>query len=343
MPLGYIAVGPDRVIDTRLNNGPRVGAGSTLTVPVGTQYAGKSISVNLTVTNSLQPGFATLYACDQNQPATSSLNYRQTQAIANGVITKVSPQGTVCVFVNRSAHIILDIFGWFPSDAALTPVGPDRAIDTRLNNGPRVGAGSTLTVPVGTQYAGKSISVNLTVTNSLQPGFATLYACDQNQPATSSLNYRQTQARANGVITKVSPQGTVCVFVNRSAHIILDVFGVFPSDAALTPVGPDRVVDTRLNNGPRVGAGSTLTVPVGTQYAGKSISVNLTVTNSLQPGFATLYACDQNQPATSSLNYRQTEAIANGVITKVSPQGTVCVFVNRSAHIILDVFGLFPS
>jgi hypothetical protein len=27
----------------------------------------------------------------------------------------------------------------------------------------------------------------------------------------------------------VSAQGTVCVFLNQSAHVVLDVFGVFPS------------------------------------------------------------------------------------------------------------------
>ncbi|MEP6299574.1 MAG: hypothetical protein ABJ382_19810, partial [Ilumatobacter sp.] len=61
------------------------------------------------------PGFATLFACDQDQPGTSSLNYQAGQPIANGVITKVSAQGTVCVFVSQPAHVILDVFGDFPS------------------------------------------------------------------------------------------------------------------------------------------------------------------------------------------------------------------------------------
>jgi hypothetical protein len=93
-----------------------VGAGKTLTIPVGSQYAGKSISVSLTVPGALAPGFATLYACDQTPPATSSLNYQAGQPIANGVITKVSAQGTVCVFLNQSAHVIVNVFGLFPSD-----------------------------------------------------------------------------------------------------------------------------------------------------------------------------------------------------------------------------------
>jgi hypothetical protein len=119
-PPRYTAAGPDRAADTR--GGARVAADATLTVPVGSQYAGQSISVNLTVPGALAPGFATLYACDQPRPGTSSLNYQAGQAIANGVITKVSAQGTVCVYVNQSAHVVLDVFGEFPSEPPSTPV-----------------------------------------------------------------------------------------------------------------------------------------------------------------------------------------------------------------------------
>jgi len=45
----------------------------------------------------------------------------------------------------------------------------------------------------------------------------------------------------------------------------------------------------------------------------------------------------------SSLNYQPDQSIANGVITKVSATGTVCVFRNRQAHVVLDVFGVFSD
>jgi len=70
--------------------------------------------------------------------------------------------------------------------------------------------------------------------------------------------------------------------------------------------------------------------------------VNLTVPGAVGRGYATLYACDQPRPATSSLNYQPNQPIANGVITKVSAAGTVCVYLNQSAHVILDVLGVFP-
>ncbi|MDA9293186.1 fibronectin type III domain-containing protein, partial [bacterium] len=228
VPAAFAAVGPTRAIDTRVDGGERVSAGGALTVPVGAQYAGKSILVNLTTARAVASGFATLFACDQARPETSSLNFRAGQAIANGVITKVSAQGMVCVYVNQPTHVILDVFGVFESESAFAAVGPDRAVDSRSNGQGRVPAGQKLTVPVGAQYAGKSISVNLTTARAVASGFATLFACDQARPETSSLNFRAGQAIANGVITKVSAQGTVCVYVHQSTHVILDVFGVFP-------------------------------------------------------------------------------------------------------------------
>ena len=324
---GYRPIAPTRAVDTRDNGGARVPAGSKLVVDVGAQFASQSISVNLAATDAVGPGFATLFACDQDRPGTASLNFQAGEAISNGVITKVSAQGTVCVFVHQSTHLVLDVFGVFPSESAFAPVAPTRAVDTRDNGGARVPAGSELTVSVGAQYAGQSISVNLAATDAVGPGFATLFACDQDRPGTASLNFQAGEAISNGVITKVSAEGTVCVFVNQSTHLVLDVFGVFATLDAFAPVAPTRAVDTRDNGGARVPAGSKLVVDVGAQFASQSISVNLAATDAVGPGFATLFACDQDRPGTASLNFQAGEDISNGVITKVSAQGTVCVFV----------------
>ena len=114
--------------------------------------------------------------------------------------------------------------------------------------------------------------------------------------------------------------------IEPGCDVILDVFGVFPSNKNFAPVGPTRAVDTRANGGSLQAAGSTLTVNVGAGYANKSISVNLTIAGAVGSGFATLYACDQARPNTSSVNYQGGQAIANGVITKVSNTGNVCVY-----------------
>jgi len=223
------------------------------------------------------------------------------------------------------------------------PVAPTRVVDTRDNGGARRAAGSTLTVSVGAQYASQSISVNLAATDAVATGFATLFACDQDRPGTASLNFQAGEDISNGVITKVSAEGTVCVYVHQSTHLVLDVFGVFPSESAFAPVAPTRAVDTRDNGGARRAAGSTLTVSVGAQYASQSISVNLAATDAVATGFATLFACDQDRPGTASLNFQAGEDISNGVITKVSAEGTVCVYVHQSTHLVVDVFGVFAD
>ena len=233
--------------------------------------------MNLTVTGARRAGSRRCMRAIRISPDTSSLNYQTGQPIANGVITKVSAQGKVCVYVNRSAHIVLDVFGVFPSDSAFTPVGPDRAIDTRLNGRDPRGAGVDVDDSGGFAVCREVDFGELDGAGRWRVGSRRCMRAIRISPDTSSLNYQASQSIANGVITKVSAQGTVCVYVNQSAHVVLDVFGVFPSDSALTPVGPDRAIDTRLNGGIRVALVSTLTIPVGSQYAGKSISVNLTV------------------------------------------------------------------
>jgi hypothetical protein len=43
------------------------------------------------------------------------------------------------------------------------------------------------------------------------------------------------------------------------------------------------------------------------------------------------------------LNFQAGEDISNGVITKVSAEGTVCVYVHQSTHLVVDVFGVFAD
>ena len=343
-PDGYVAIEPDRVIDTRLTrNGVRLPANEVLTIDVGSQYAGQALAVNLTAVAAEAGGFAKLWACDQNIPGTSSLNFQPGPATANGVITDVSATGTVCVTLSQNGHVILDLFGVFPNDASFTANEPVRIADTRVDPGARLAPNEVLTVDVGTQFAGKSVAVNLTAVGAADIGFATLWACDQAAPGTSSLNFVAAQAMANGVITDVSAQGTVCVTLSQQGHAIVDLFGVFPSNDAFQAIEPTRVVDSRAGGAPRLAANQVLTIDVGSQYANQSIAVNLTAANVADVGFAVLWACDQAAPGTSSLNFVPNRATANGVITDVSAQGTVCVTLSQEGHAILDLFGVIPS
>jgi hypothetical protein len=42
------------------------------------------------------------------------------------------------------------------------------------------------------------------------------------------------------------------------------------------------------------------------------------------------------------LNYVPGSAVANGVVARLSAEGTVCVFTNQEIDLVVDVTGSFP-
>ena len=69
----------------------------------------------MTVTGTISPGFITLYPCDQPRPTASNLNYGTGTTVANNVIVKTSPTGTICFYNEAATHLITDINGYLPT------------------------------------------------------------------------------------------------------------------------------------------------------------------------------------------------------------------------------------
>ena len=66
------------------------------------------------------------------RPLASNLNYVPGQTVPNMVIAKVGDGGKVSLFTNAgTTHLIVDVMGWFPTDAYLQPLTPARLADTR--------------------------------------------------------------------------------------------------------------------------------------------------------------------------------------------------------------------
>ena len=49
-----------------------------------------------------------MYACDDDRPNASSLNYTADQTIPNAVITGLARDGTVCLYTLTTTHLIVD-------------------------------------------------------------------------------------------------------------------------------------------------------------------------------------------------------------------------------------------
>jgi hypothetical protein len=114
----YVEVPPTRAYDSRLpvNGGAKLGAGGTIELPIVGLVVppnARSVVLNVTATDSDGAGYLTVYPGGSPRPETSNVNYLTGQTIPNAVIVGLGPTGTVDVFSFASAHIIVDVVGYF--------------------------------------------------------------------------------------------------------------------------------------------------------------------------------------------------------------------------------------
>jgi hypothetical protein len=124
-PLGYFAVTPCRLVDTRNPAGPAGGPALQpaaqrafiLTGSCGVPAGAKALSVNLTVTQPTAAGHLTLFPSDVALPFVSSINFAAGQTRANNAIVVLGHDGSseLKVFnaANGTVHFILDVNGYF--------------------------------------------------------------------------------------------------------------------------------------------------------------------------------------------------------------------------------------
>ncbi|MEO6627858.1 MAG: hypothetical protein ABIP03_04750, partial [Aquihabitans sp.] len=351
-----------RLVDTRVGTGAsttKLAAGQTLTVPVAgvgeIPAMAVAATLNVTATNS-DPGFLTVYPCDDPRPDTSNVNAQASYPVANLATVTLSTSGTACIYAEAATDVVIDATGWW-SDTGLryTAANNERLVDTRTGVGAEatpIAAGQTLTVqvtgragiPVGTTAA----ALNLTGTNS-SPGFITAYPCGAPRPATSNVNTKPFFAVANVANVELSAAGTVCVYSEQATDLLVDALGAWTTTGGqpYNPVTATRLLDTR--NGIGTGgatvaltAGQSSTIPVvgfgGVPAGATSAALNVTAVDSSQ-GFVTLYSCDQPRPGTSTVNPQPGSPIANLANIAVSAAGTVCVYTDQPTHLIIDVVG----
>ena len=94
-------------------------------------------ALNVTIVNPKLAGFATVWPCSVTRPLASNLNFTAGQVVANNVVAPVGNDGTVCLYTNVPADVIVDIAGWFSSSGTGSFVGttPERKVDTRDGTG----------------------------------------------------------------------------------------------------------------------------------------------------------------------------------------------------------------
>ena len=366
-------IAPTRVADTRQRttggrSAAKVSGDRVLRIDV-TDALGlapnqiEAVALNLTLTATVaqgRGGFATVFPCNSEIPYTSSLNFVDGATVATGVISAVSMTGEICVYVFGEAHVIVDVTGVIATGQGFHSFVPQRQTDTRSGLGSPAAASienSTLEIRLSDMQGINliditAISATLTVTSTVAQqfgGYATVFACDREPPNASTLNFRTGKTVANSFISPISADGRLCVYIFGSADVIVDINGVFTTASAFTPVQPSRVMDTRstIEVGTLSSNSDPLIVPVsiGSNFLAKDdtvVTLNVTAVGTTavrSGGFLTVYPCG-TRPNTSTLNFVTGQTIANSVVTPLSADGTICVYVYGKADVLIDVNGI---
>ncbi len=360
---GKGVVGPGERIDVQIT-----GTGGPNGIPDTGVYA---VVLNLTLAQALARGFVTAYTFGTSRPTASNLNVTAAgQTAPNKVIVPVSPDGKISIFTLGGGHLIADVFGYFEATASsdagrLIGVDPSRVLETRPGLSPpgqkgKLGPGREIELRVtgrnGVPGSGVSaVVLNVTGVEGNDRGFITVYPGNVTRPTTSNINLAGPGAtRPNTVIVPVSPAGTIKIFAQQGAHIVVDVTAFFTDSSApdtddglFVRINPSRLGDSRsVGVGPLLPGGRVqfnVAGRLGIPFTANAGVFNLTATESRDRGFVTGYPTEITRPDTSNLNLPgPNETIANlAVLPLRPPSGSITLFTQTGASLIMDTTGYF--
>jgi hypothetical protein len=259
----------------------------------------------------------------------------------------------VCIYAHESTHIIVDVAGSFGASGAsrFVPLDPVRAVDTRLGIGrpskAKIAAGTHIEIPLSGQYGipGNTTAavLNITAADADGVGFLTAYPCSSTPPVVSNVNYVANRAVPNLATVRLSASGSVCIYSERNAHVIVDVFGAYaPSGAQFVPLSPSRIIDTRA--GAPIGAGQVRQFSVagagGVPSNATAVVLNVAADRANAPGYLSVFPCGGVPPVVSNLNFAPGQALANLVQVRLSA-GNICIAAESTTHVFADIAGYF--
>lgn len=313
--------------------------GSILRIPIPEPAGVEAVALNLTTVGPRAPGFLTAFPCDTPLPTLSNHNYGRAQIVAHSVVTRVGATGEVCVYVHRSAQVIVDITGRFSAGAGIAPGVPERLLDTRLAGG-RLAAGAERQLPLFTTAPGAA-ALSVTALGSDGPGFVRVAPCGATAD-TSTVNVGGPAAVPNLTVVEGSPVAPLCVTASRPMDVVVDSFVAFGEANGVEVTDPVRVLDTRTGDAPPLEPGTVVELDgaeLGVGPTTTGVMLNLTAADARSLGFLTAYPCASGRPDTSSLNYSPGDVVANFVIVQPDTAGKVCVYTFGRTHVVVDAVG----
>jgi len=344
----FTPVQPWRALDTR-GGGFLVG-GVPYTAALGVPGDCQAALVNLTVTVPQSAGW--LSAGPSATSAASNLNFTPGQTVANAAVSAVGAGGTLTFLSSASTHLVADVQGVFgPSGAGYEPRSPVRALDTRDGSG-RLEAGGVRAVSLAGLIPPGSVAValNLTVVSPDQGGYATVFACGNPLPGTSTVNFEAGQVVANFAASALGQSDGICIFSSAATDLVVDVQGSFRGNAGLRLLAsaPVRVLDTRDGTGGWLGRlEADQEIDLGASIPGlpadaRALALNVTVTEPASDGWLSVSPCAAPpSPLTSNVNFTAGATVPNLVFATLDGAQRTCVRASSRLHLVVDAFGAF--
>lgn len=370
-PLRFIPATPCRVADTRNPSGPfggptiPGGASRDFAVtagPCGIPSTARAYSLNVTVVPSGVLGYLSIWPSGQPRAYISVLNSPDGRLKSNAVIVPAGLAGAISIFSTDTAHVILDINGYFVDavdSAALEffVLRPCRVVDTRLMNGPLGGpslsALSSRTFALGSSGCGvpssaRAYSLNFTVVPRGPLGFLSTWPSGSPRPWVSTLNIPTGTLSATAAIVPAGQGGGIDVFVTDPTDLVIDINGYFApvgeGGLSLYTISPCRAFDSRLPLGsPPIGGTQDINIDSSgcvPPAVARAFILNATAIPIGQLGFLSLWPKGQAWPGISTLNATDGMITSNLAIVPGS-NGLISSYETDKCHIVLDAFGYF--
>ena len=365
----FVAVAPTRLADTR--PGSAVGAYTQMSermirvqvagragVPIGAAAA----VLNITAVDTQGAGWVTAFPAGEPVPTASSLNVDVAgRVISNLATVRLGADGSVDIAASASMHLVVDVVGaYVPRTAAVSSgrletlaQGAVRAVDTRDTRSP-LAAGETRAIDlsiVGVPADASAVVVSLVATEA-QVGFWTAFPSGGDRPLASSMNIDTAAQTRSAQAIVALPVGarSFQLFSQSGGHLVVDVAGWFTgatspvsTDGMFVPVSPQRVLDTRNEQGLAPWGGTTVEFGTGSPNPSgiAAVALNVTATDPWYLGYVTAHPAGVARPASSNLNVTALDQIvANHAIVRAGSRG-LSVFTQSGTHLVADVAGWY--
>ena len=402
-PSYHQAIVPERLLDTRNTTGDTLTdnttsastpvasdsttildiAGDTVTPaasggPTTIPNSVTAVAVDITATSETAIGYLVAYADGTQQPVTSATNYAASGTVTGYEIVPVGADGKIAIYnsSNGTTQLIVDITGYYTSDATLTgdqtyhPLTTAyRALNTATSTANTTGLTGTGPVAAGKSFTlqitgvdaiptnATAVAINLTSFTNSGLGIIEAYQTGITEPTDTSLTYDGGQIASLAADVSIGTGGTITISNSTSStDIIGDISGYFTTDQTgefYHSTAPTRIVDTRIGVGGTTGAlaaNGTYAIPATaideiTTTTHPTLAIMLTATVGTSNGVFVAYPGGATMPGTSNLNWSTGQNIANLALIPVGTTGTIAVTNDDSgtAQLVVDCSGFFAS